>query len=150
VSAFGDSVLLGASTEIQQRTRVAVIDSVEGRQAYRVLQDVQRAARQGRLQRYVIIHTGNNGVISASQLRSTLSMLRGQRVALVTDRVYRDWQDVNNGTIRSVGSEFKNVRVVDWYAISAGHLDWFDRDGLHLTAVGATNYANIVLGALSK
>jgi hypothetical protein len=151
VSAFGDSVLLGATNALRARVSVATIDSVEGRQAYATLRDVQAAASRGTLYPYVVIHTGNNGIISGDQLRSTLSALASrQRVVLINDRVYRDWEGANNATIRSVGSEFRNVTVLDWYGISNSHPDWFYRDGLHLTSVGAANYAALIVNALTR
>jgi peptidoglycan/LPS O-acetylase OafA/YrhL len=151
VSAFGDSVLLGASNALRARVSVATIDSVEGRQAYTTLQDVVYAANRGTLYPYVVIHTGNNGIISGDQLRATLTKLASRkRVVLINDRVYRDWEGANNDTIRSVGSQFRNVTVLDWYAIASGHPGWFYRDGLHLTPVGAANYSDLVVRALTQ
>ncbi len=148
VSAFGDSVLLGASGALRGQVRSVTVDSVEGRQAYSTLGDVQARAAAGTLAPYVVVHTGNNGVISPDQLRATLKALGSRtRVVLLTDRVPRDWQDGNNSTIRAIGGEFRNVTVLDWNAVSAGHSEWFYRDGLHLTPTGAGYYAAAIVQA---
>jgi peptidoglycan/LPS O-acetylase OafA/YrhL len=149
VSAFGDSVLLGASDALRRTTGRLALDAVEGRQPYQVLDDVLARAAHGTLAPRVLIHTGNNGIISAGQLRSTLAALRDRtRVVLVTDRVPREWQDLNNATIRSVGRQFRNVRVLDWYAASSGRAGWLYSDGLHLTPAGAQAYARLIGAAL--
>lgn len=148
VSAFGDSVLLGAAPALRDRSKLH-LDAVEGRQAYDVLNDIVRDAHRGTIAPNVVIHVGNNGIIAPDQLRATLQALaKCRRVVLLTDRVDRDWQDPNNATIKSVGAQFANVRVVDWSALSAGHSNWLYSDGLHLTPTGAKHYTAIVLRAL--
>jgi peptidoglycan/LPS O-acetylase OafA/YrhL len=149
LSAFGDSVLLGAGPALTARTRHLDLDAVEGRQADDVLDDVTRDAHKGTLAPDVLIHVGDNGIISPDQLNSTLHALSGaSRVVLMTVRVPREWQDPNNSIIRSVGKRFDNVTVVDWHG-EAGHSHkWLYPDGLHLTTTGAVAYARIVLAAL--
>lgn len=149
LSAFGDSVLLGAKVALADHTRQLRLDAVEGRQAVNVLDDVAAQARAGRLAPDVLIHVGDNGIIDPSQLHNTLALLRDrQRVVLMTVRVPRDWEGPNNDIIRSAAGQFANVKVVDWRALSAGHLDdWIYSDGLHLTAAGAIAYTRIVLHA---
>jgi hypothetical protein len=151
VSAFGDSVLLGARPALRSVTSRLDMDAVVGRQPYEVLDDVLARAKDGTLQPDVVIHTGNNGIISPDQLRDTLTALRDRhRVVLVNDRVARDWQDPNNATITSVAKGFGNVVMLDWYARSAGKSAWLDSDGLHLTPAGARAYARLVKAALTQ
>jgi hypothetical protein len=149
ISAYGDSVLLGSAATLRPHTSRLTLDAVEGRQAYQVLDDISDAAKHGRLHADVLIHVGNNGIISPDQLAGTLKALRGvHRVVLMTVRVPREWQDPNNDTIRAVGAHFDNVRVVDWHHRSAGHPGWFFKDGLHVTAAGARGYTRLVMAAL--
>jgi hypothetical protein len=151
ISAFGDSVLLGAQDALRGIARRLDVDAVEGRQPYEVLDDVTTRAKDGSLQPYVVIHTGNNGIISPDQLRATLAELRDRaRIVLLTDRVPRDWQDLNNSTLASVGNDFANVVVLDWYARSAGHPGWLYSDGLHLTPGGTRAYARLIQVALHR
>jgi peptidoglycan/LPS O-acetylase OafA/YrhL len=148
VSAFGDSVMLGAQATLAAEFSRCDLHAVEGRQPYATLQDVRAAHGAGRLAPVVAIHTGNNGVIRADDLRSTLRLLTDrQRVVLLTDRVSMDWRAPNNLTIKSVAREFGNVVVLDWYARSNGDRSWFYGDGLHLRPVGAANYAKLIAQA---
>jgi peptidoglycan/LPS O-acetylase OafA/YrhL len=150
ISAFGDSVLLGAQSALRAIARRLDVDAVEGRQPYEVLDDVLARARARTLEPYVVVHTGNNGIISPDQLRATLRALHDcTRVVLVNDRVPREWQDPNNATLASVAKGFVNVRLVDWYALSSGKHGWLYSDGLHLTPAGTTAYARLIDRALT-
>jgi hypothetical protein len=150
LSAFGDSVLLGAGPLLRDQTRLK-FDAVEGRQAFDVLNDIARDAQHGTLAQNILIHIGNNGIISPSQLADVLQALaKYRRVVLLTDRVSRDWQDPNNQTIHSVGPRFANVRIVDWFALSGKHDDWLYSDGLHLTPSGAAHYTALIMAALKR
>ncbi|MGX7679272.1 acyltransferase family protein [Jatrophihabitans sp. DSM 45814] len=151
VSAFGDSVLLGATSALLALDGRVKVDAVEGRQAYVVLDEIAALHRTGQLAPTVVIHTGNNGVINPAQLSSTLSMLRDRaRVVLVTDRVARDWQDPNNRAIRTAAHQFSNVRLVDWNSIGGSHPAWFYGDGLHLNPAGAASYAQLIMAAVKR
>jgi hypothetical protein len=148
ISAFGDSVLLGAQYPLGQDTRHLKLDAVEGRQAYDVLDDIAAQSHAGTLEPDVLIHIGDNGIIDPSQLKSTLQLLQNKRVVMMTVRVPREWQDSNNQIIRAAAAQFPNVTLVDWYALSANHQgSWLYSDGIHLTPDGAIGYTNIVLGA---
>lgn len=149
VSAFGDSVMLGAQSALAAKFSVHRFDAVEGRQAGDVLDDVDSARASGSLAPVVVIHLGNNGIISPDRLARTLSGLRDRhQVVLLTDMVPRDWQDPNNHTLREVSRRFANTTLIDWRAISAGHPDWFYDDGIHLAPVGAAAYAGLIVAAL--
>jgi peptidoglycan/LPS O-acetylase OafA/YrhL len=149
LSAFGDSVLLGAGPALTPRLHRLDLDAVVGRQADDVLDDVTRDQRKGTLAPYVLIHVGDNGIIDPAQLTSTLHALSAAtRVLVMTVRVPREWQDPNNSTIRAVAKHFRNVTVIEWHALAGNHHQWLSGDGLHLTSSGAVAYAHVVLTAL--
>ena len=148
ISAYGDSVMLGAQTALSILFASCDLHAVEGQQPYVTLAQVRSDHDAGRQQRTVIIHTGNNGVIRPSDLSQTLADLGDrQRVVLLTDRVPRDWQGPNNDTINRIGKQFHNVVILNWYADSNRSQGWFYDDGLHLRPDGAGHYANLVLAA---
>jgi peptidoglycan/LPS O-acetylase OafA/YrhL len=149
LSAFGDSVLLGASPAITGSIPQSQVHAVEGRQPYVTLAEVRDEQAGRRLAPNVVIHTGNNGIIRPSDLASTLAVLGDrQRVVLLTDRVPMDWQGPNNATIKRVAKDYRNVVVLDWYGLSNGNQGWFYADGLHLREPGAARYASLIAGSL--
>jgi peptidoglycan/LPS O-acetylase OafA/YrhL len=148
ITAFGDSVLLGAQPALAALDSKTRVDAVEGRQAYLVLNDIVTQHQQGQLGDVVVIHTGNNGVINPSQLSSVLVLLADRaKVIVLTDKVPRDWEAPNNATITNVCGQFGYVTLIDWNSISSTHPDWFYADGLHLRPSGASAYAQLIVTA---
>jgi hypothetical protein len=151
VSAFGDSVLLGAAPALAQSLPGVSVDAVEGRQARVVFADIDARRQAGTLGPVVVIHAGDNGIISQSDLVGLLRRLAGaRRIVLLTDRVPRDWQDPNNAVIAASAHSAGNVVLLDWYKISAKHPEWFYPDGLHLRPNGAAAYATLVSNAINS
>jgi peptidoglycan/LPS O-acetylase OafA/YrhL len=149
VSAFGDSVMLGAAPELRAVIAHISVSAIEGRQARDVFADIAQHEAAGTLGTSVVIHTGDNGIIPPDDLSRVLASLRDRtRVVVLTDRVPRDWQAPNNETLHAVVARFPNAVLVDWYTIANPHRDWFYKDGLHLLPPGARAYAVAVVAAL--
>jgi peptidoglycan/LPS O-acetylase OafA/YrhL len=148
ISAFGDSVLLGARPALDALDTHVSVNAVEGVQAYIVLNKIAAAHAAGQLGPIVEIHIGNNGVINPSQLSNVLTQLSDRkRVIVLNDHVPRDWQGINNQTLPSVAAHFRNVSFIDWNSIAEANPGWFYRDGLHLNKTGAAAYAQLILKA---
>lgn len=149
LSAFGDSVLLGASKAVRAVVGSMSLDAVVGRQAWDTLADVTAAHQAKKLAAVVLIHTGNNGVISPQQLASTLAGLKDRRrVVLVNDHVDRAWQGPNNKAISAVNGKYPNVVILDWNAAASKNPGWFGPDGIHVNGAGAKAYASLVAAAI--
>ncbi|MEO7126354.1 MAG: acyltransferase family protein [Nakamurella sp.] len=149
VSAFGDSVLLGASHAVRAVVGSLSLDAVVGRQAWDTLDDVAAAQKAGKLAPVVLIHTGNNGVISPQQLTSTLAALKDHtKVVLVNDHVDRPWQGPNNKIFAAVNGHYPNVVILDWNSVASKNPGWFGPDGIHVNGAGAKAYANLVAKVL--
>ena len=150
VSAFGDSVMLGAAPQLRAVITHISVSAVEGRQARDVFADIASHKTAGTLGTCVVIHTGDNGIIAPDDLSGALASLRDRRrVVVLTDRVPRDWQAPNNDTLHAIVARFPNAVLVDWYAIANPHRDWFYKDGLHLRPPGIYAYAAAVAAAVS-
>ncbi|HZC70807.1 MAG TPA: acyltransferase family protein [Jatrophihabitans sp.] len=145
LSAFGDSVMLGARAALDRRFPGGMLDAVEGRQPDPILHDVEDDAAAGKLGPVVVIGVGDNGLIDAAMLRQTLASLRdARRVVVINNRVARVWEAPNNQTIANVAPRFRNVTMIDWYAVSEPHPSWFYDDGIHLTPAGADAYTRLI------
>jgi hypothetical protein len=146
ISAFGDSVMLGARSTLDRHFPGGMMDAVEGRQADPILHDIELDAARGRLNPLVVIGVGDNGLISPGMLSGTLERLRGvQQVIVVNLRVGRTWQNPNNRTIARIVPRFANVSLLDWHDESAAHPSWFYDDGIHLTPSGALAYTRLIM-----
>jgi hypothetical protein len=140
--------MLGAREYLDDRFPGGTMDAVEGRQPDPILADIEEDEAAGRLNPLVIIGVGDNGLITPDVLRQTLRCLRDvPRVIVLNNRVGRYWESSNNQTIASIVPDFKNVRLLDWHAVSASHPDWFYDDGIHLTPTGAMAYTRLIVSA---
>ena len=126
------------------------VDAVVGRQAGALPSGLQQLRADGELGHDVVIHVGDNGLFLRSTLDNALTSLSDRRrVVLVTIRVPRRWQDPVNSLLRSVAASHPNVVIADWYAASAGHPEYFVRDGVHLTSAGIAEFSAVIAHALA-
>jgi peptidoglycan/LPS O-acetylase OafA/YrhL len=148
ISAFGDSVLLGASGALEETFNVDLHAQV-AEQAAQMQGVIEREVSRGELRDVVLIHVGNNGIITEDQIRGMLAALSpAQKVALVTVRVPRSWRDPNNALMARVAGDYPNVVLVDWAEASADHRDYMVKDGVHLTGKGARAYTALIAETL--
>jgi len=148
VTAFGDSVMLGASGALEGDTFNLDLHAKVATQAVDVLAAISSQVSSGQLRDTVILHVGNNGIVTEEQLRGMLAALSGaQKVVLVNVRVPRAWMKPNNELISSVAGDYPNVTVADWAKASEDHRDFMVKDGVHLTGRGAEVYTRIIAEA---
>ncbi len=140
---FGDSVMLGARSELAARG--IRINAVVSRQ-FSALPGLIRAKRRaGHLPSKVIIHLGNNGYIDSGSCDAAVRAAgRGHHVYLVTLKVPRGWRATNNTRLRACANRHANASIVDWFGYSINHSSWFAHDLYHLTNIGAHKYAALI------
>ncbi|MGB7980847.1 MAG: acyltransferase family protein [Candidatus Nanopelagicales bacterium] len=147
VSAFGDSVMLGASGTLGNDLNLDLHAKV-ATQASEVGPLIAGLARAGELRDTVVVHIGNNGIVTESQLRGILDALAdAERVVLVNVRVPRAWMKPNNALFAAVAQDHPDVVLADWAEASAEHRDFMVADGVHLTSRGAQAYTQLITEA---
>lgn len=147
VTAFGDSVMLGASGVLESETFNLDLHAEVATQAGGLQAKIARAVAAG-VRDTVLLQVGNNGVITEQQLRAMLEELSEvPRVVLINVRVPRPWMEGNNRTLAKVAPDYPNVVFVDWAAASAGHRHYMVKDGVHLTLAGAQVYTRLIAEA---
>jgi len=98
----------------------------------------------------VVFALGNNGVAREDQVRALIDACGpDKKVYLVTTRVPMALQDINNQLFKDVAATYDNVEVIDWYAESAGHDEYFWDDGTHLRPEGAEAYVMMLRRAIT-
>lgn len=79
----------------------------------------------------------------------TLVAKGAKHVLWLTLREARDPYPALNQDLRAAVQRWPQLRLVDWNAASAGHNDWFQSDGVHLTYQGGIGLAHVVHGSLT-
>ena len=143
VIAIGDSVMLGARSELRKRG-IGLIDARVGRQVTSAPALMRK--RGATLPKTVVIHLGTNGTFPRSACRDIVRAAGPKRqIVLLTIKVPRSWQRTNNAVIRRCAASYpRQVTVVDWHWASSRHRSWLYSDGYHLPTAGARNYARLV------
>lgn len=146
--AIGDSVMLGAKSQL--RKRGIAVNATVSRQAYSAPAMVRK--RSSSLPRNLVVHLGTNGTFPLDTCKRLVRNAGAQRhVYLVTVSVPRSWEKSNNRTLRKCAGSFPASRVtlVDWKGLASRNPAWFYSDGVHLKSAGAVGFARLIDRAIS-
>jgi lysophospholipase L1-like esterase len=156
---LGDSIFAAmspATTDAAQRVIGAngwavTLDAAVNRTTAQGI-DIVRA-RRGDLGDVVVIQLGNNDggnrALYTERVRTMMDELRDVPIVYwTTMRTTRANNVIANSVIREVARTRSNMRILDWDAYSSAQRSWFQPDDLHLTADGATAFAEMILQAI--
>lgn len=151
VSVVGDSVMIDSAPYLKQHFPNIVIDAEIGRQMYKAAQIVEGFKSNNKLGDYLVIGLGSNGAFNSQQLKSLVQSIDSKvRIILITTRVPKPWESTVNEALKTIDQEFKNVTLIDWYKYSAGHAEYFEPDGVHLTKIGSEFYASLIASEINR
>lgn len=148
VLLIGDSVPAGAITQFKATFPHGTIDAKVGRQFGTGIDLYNQYASTN--PEVVIFSIGDNGVVKQAQIDELLNTVpANKRVYFVTVRVPLDLQDMNNELFRQTAQTHDNVGIIDWYAASEGHDEYFWSDGTHLRPAGARAFMALIKQTIS-
>jgi peptidoglycan/LPS O-acetylase OafA/YrhL/lysophospholipase L1-like esterase len=138
MTVVGDSVVLGASSELVKLADGVTISAQVGRQWYEVTKVLEELLAAGPLGDVVVIQLGNNGTLTPELFDAVMGELADvETVVFVNVRVPRSWEaDVNALIADGVARHAPQARLADWHAVSNDHDEYFLDDGVHLQAPG--------------
>ena len=150
VLAIGDSVMLGSASKLVEKG--FTVDAAKNRQVTDARQIVVYYKSVDKLGDNVVIHLGTNGTTKQETFDRLIEPLSGVRnVIVLTVRVpSREYEKINNRIIRDLPSRYPNVRILDWYALSKPHPEWFNSDKTHPNKVGQEQYVGAIVQALGR
>lgn len=150
-TAVGDSVMVGGAQALATRMGSALtLDAQVGRQMFEAPAIVRDLAGRGELAQVVLVHLGNNGPVSRTQIDELFAAIGPDRqVVLVTVFVPRRWEGEVNDALTAAAARHPNARLADWRSVAASEPGLTAGDGYHLNPAGAERYADVVTAALS-
>ncbi|HLM17529.1 MAG TPA: hypothetical protein VK549_06875 [Acidimicrobiia bacterium] len=149
VSAYGDSVLLGAREELlaQFAGQPVTVDAVEDRSLLGAIELFQSAGPA--LGDVVVLDLGYNDVADPGVFRgridSAMAALAGVKHVLWLNQ--HDWGPGRadmNAELSAAASRYPNLEVIDWNAEVMAHPDEVYGDSIHLTPSGQNAMAALV------
>lgn len=145
LTAFGDSVMLDAATDLKEVYPQVVVDGDVGRQLYASESYIEELKKQNLLKDTVLIGLGTNGAFTEAQFDTIMSALGDRKVYWVNVRVpTKRWQNDVNAMLADMAKKYDNLTLIDWYDYSNGHSDWFYDDQVHPNPEGMKHYIHLV------
>jgi len=144
----GDSVILGIRTALSEIRPLLVVNARVGRAAPELLQEMSRDLEKA-AGSTVVMDLGNNDLLTEDTVRSIFELVKASpKIVVVNTAVPRPYRDPNNELLVRLATEYANVRIVDWNALSDGHPEYFAPDGVHLIPTGVSAYVMAIDEAL--
>jgi len=149
VTALGDSVMLGAAPLLAAGIAGIEVDAEVGRQATAMIAALRERATAGTLGQVIVLHVGNNGVITRDQFEEIMDVAGDdRRIVFLSLTVPRAWAAPNNEVIRSGIARHGNAVLADWSAACLAEPDALWTDGVHLSSTGASLYFSVIAAQL--
>ena len=140
---IGDSVTLAARNGLLQMG--AAVDARVCRRFGEGLDILRRR----HLPSVVVIALGSNPSVSRGQVEQAISLVGGRLLAFVVPRELRQSRLEAAKALADAVKVHPEVTLLDWAGESAGHRDWFARDGIHPRGQGVTAFAQLIGGFLA-
>ena len=157
VTAFGDSVMLGAAPQLKAAIDtlmggdVTAVDAAESRQFSAGVDEIAAIKAQGILGQDVIVQLGTNGTVDPGDFDRMMTMLSDRkRVVIVNAKVPKPWEGQVNDELAAGVKRYKNAVLLDWHGYAGQHPEFFYDDGIHLRPEGAAAYAQFVAGSVGS
>ncbi len=148
IVGVGDSVMLGAVANLYSLFPNGHFDAKVSRSGQAMRDILQDLKNNNQLGNPVVIHAGTNGDCSIACKDSIMQICEGRPVFWLTI-TNDETMHVNDG-LKEYAGRYPNLHIIDWCAISAGHPEYFYKDGIHLTPAGRSAYAEAVYWAIYK
>lgn len=150
VLMIGDSVSVRAIPQFEETFPYGAIDAAVNRQLYAGQETFDYYNDQDIVGGVVVFALGTNGAATDEQIDELVAATGpGRQVFFVNTRSPQSWVGQTNGAMFDAVARHDNVHVIDWYTASAGHDEYFDGDGTHLTEEGARAYIGLVHDAVA-
>jgi peptidoglycan/LPS O-acetylase OafA/YrhL len=144
----GDSVILGIRSTLAEIRPLIVVNARVGRAAPELLQEISRDLEKA-AGSTVVMDLGNNDLLTEETVKNIFELLKeSPKIVVVNTAVPRPYREANNELVAKLATQYANVRVVDWNAISKGHPEYFAPDGVHLVPIGVSAYVMAIDEAL--
>ena len=152
VTAVGDSVLADTSGNLQQIFPKIDVNGKVGRQVRDAIPILQDLAQKGQLPQTVLLALGTNGPFSKQEMQQIMQTIGPKRqvywvnVVVPTQR----WEGPVNHDLQQAQKKYSNLTVIDWYAYSHKHANWFYSDQVHPNENGVSYFGNFVAKKILK
>lgn len=144
VVGIGDSVLLGAVSNLYNRFPNGYFDGKVSRTAWYVNDILLDLKNKNTLGSPVVFNLGTNGDCSLECKEEILRTCEDRDIFWINTVNLTDV----NVRLNNLALSHSNLHIIDWYSISRGHSEYFAYDGIHLTSEGRKIYTDTIYNAI--
>ena len=146
VTAIGESVLLEGKALLDRAIEPLGFDAAIGRQVPETIEAARALRNKDQLGEIVILHVGNNGLVTAGQLEELLDVFAAvRRVVVVNVKVPRPWEEPNNEVLAKGVVGRPNAVLADWHGLASANPEIFTDDGVHMKPEGVELYVRLIV-----
>jgi len=122
------------------------IDAAISRNIREDIEVIRQRRDAGTLGDVVVLHIGNNGVVTNDQFAEIMDLLSAvPRVVWMNLKVPdRHWEETNNNLFAANVPYYPNATLIDWHSAGESHPEIFLEDGIHLEPAGYQYYAGLI------
>lgn len=147
--AVGDSVMLAAAPQLQERFPGIAIDAAVSRQMQQAPDILRSLADTGQLRDVVIVGLGTNGPIDSATLLDVRNIIGPNRsLVIVSAQAPRGWIPEVNAQLVQFADDYRDVVLADWRTAIAPQLQLLARDQVHPGSSGGRVYTEALEVAL--
>ncbi|QBP17682.1 acetyltransferase [uncultured bacterium] len=152
MTAVGDSVLVDGSKDLHQVFKNTLIKAKVGGQLNQAADILRQEKSNHTLQKNILVNIGTNAPLTSSQIKEIMDIVGPHRnVYWITAHVpTKPYQNSTNNTIRRAGKKYRNFHVIDWYAASHSHSNYFWSDHVHPNPKGNQEYTSLIVKTIFK
>ncbi|MCS4536314.1 acyltransferase family protein [Corynebacterium sp. HS2168-gen11] len=151
ITALGDSVMLGAKPELDQRFPGIYVDAAVSRTLLVAPDLVTQLHNAGALDPFVVLGFGTNARFDPDVFDQMMQTIGQQRVVIVVMPYGdRSWISQSHDTIRGVLQKYSNVYMADWCSQAQSDASILYSDGIHPNDKGVIRYTNTIENALQQ
>ena len=142
IIGVGDSVMLGALTNLYARFPNGYFDAAVSRTAWVANNILIGLKSQNILGDPVIFNLGANGDCSEAEKIRIIETCAGRDIFWINTT--NDYAVNVNSKLNNLANRYNNFFVIDWASASNGHPEYFIADGIHLTPSGRDAYVRTI------
>jgi len=149
IATLGDSVMLGATEEIEQRLGPGIVDATVSRQFLDAPELMADLASREVPPQVVVVGLGTNGPVRTEDFDQMMEAIDpGTLVAFVNVHVPRDWEATSNNAIAAGVDRYDNAILIDWSSEASERGELLAGDGFHPSGAGRIVLADLIAEAI--
>jgi hypothetical protein len=146
IATIGDSIMLGATEEIEERLGSDIVDATVSRQFLDTPELMADLASRAVPPQVVIVGLGTNGPVQAAHFDQAMEAIGpGTLVAFINVHVPRDWEATSNNEIAAGVDRYDNAILIDWSSETSERSELLAGDGFHPSGAGHIALADLIV-----